>query len=122
MLEERCLPMKNIGAADRSARRAKCGERGWPVNNPPSEPDAAHRKEFFAPLQAQSNAVSAEKRRQRLVERLAQTLDGFLGGPVRAAERLGDDTVDDPQALQVLSGEAQRFRRRLRVLAVAPQD
>src|SRR5262245_26754975 len=109
MLEERCLPMKNIGAADRSARRAKCGERGWPINNAPSEPNAAHPKEFFASLQAQSTSVNAEKRRQRLVERFAQTLGGFLGGPVRAAERLGDDTVDYPQALQVLRGEAQRF-------------
>jgi hypothetical protein len=41
---------------------------------------------------------------------------------MRAAERLGDDLVDDAELLQIFRGQFQGFRRDFFLIAAAPED
>src|SRR5215204_4685438 len=74
-------------------------------------PVGPDREEFAAALGAQTVAVAAEQRLQRLVEGRAERVDRLARHAVGAAERLGDDPLDDPEAQQVLRRQPQRLGR-----------
>src|SRR5467141_1923721 len=62
-----------------------------------SERALADREEFFAALGAQYVPFQAEQRAQSLVDRFSEAFNGLLRQPVRPAQRLGNDAVDDTQ-------------------------
>src|SRR5688572_3240146 len=59
---------------------------------------------------------------QRLGERFLERLRRGLRIAVRAAERLGNDLVDQAERLQAVRGDAERLGRLGRHLGAAPQD
>jgi hypothetical protein len=69
----------------------------------------SHREKFLPALAAERLAILTRKRAQRLLDRLAQSGDSLLRRAMGAAQRLGDDLVDDREAQHLLRRETQRF-------------
>src|SRR6267378_7685354 len=59
---------------------------------------------------------------QRLGERALERVRGHGGIAVRAAERLGDDLVDEAEGLQATRGDAERVSGLRRHVGAAPED
>src|SRR5207244_1867118 len=93
-----------------------------PGSRAPLKPLSAHREKLFPTLQTQRRPVERKQRAQRLLDRSPDLVDGLLRRPLCPAERLRYDLIDDPQPLQILGSQPQRFRCFLRVLAIPPKD
>src|SRR6185312_7838419 len=83
---------------------------------------APHRQELLGPRIAQFVRPQVVKRLERPADRLARRGDRGVGVAMRAAERLGDDAVDNAEPDQVLSGDLHARRRLLRAGGIAPED
>lgn len=76
-------------------------------------------------LAAQFLQLFRRQRQQVFQHRTQHTTDGIHGcGRVTlgAPHGFGNDLVDQAKALEVLSSQTQRFRRRAGLLGVTPQD
>src|SRR3990170_121485 len=84
-------------------------ERKWSRPDGSGEALLAHVEELLAAALLQLRAAVAQQLAQALLQLVADGGDGQLAAAVGAAQRLRDDVVDDPEAQQVLRGEAQRL-------------
>src|SRR5215510_11451428 len=85
-------------------------------NRPPD------RQKLLPPLLAHGVAIEPLELLDRVCDRLAGRCNGGGRIAVGAADRLGDDLVDDTEAGEVLRGDLHAGRGFLRLGGVAPQD
>src|SRR5437879_2108603 len=83
---------------------------------------AAHLEELLAAPGAQQGAVLTDQFAQIARDCFTDRLYGARAVAMGAAQRLGNDRVDDAELLQVLRGDAKRFRGVLGLLGTPPQD
>src|SRR5215831_8571650 len=75
---------------------------------------SSDRQKFFPPLPADRLAAEQRELVERPGDRLAGRLDRGHRVAMGAADRLGDDLIDDAEADEVLRGDLHRGRRLLR--------